>query len=147
MKLSISIFSALIVIIGFSSFQNINAQQDELDKIVVKAYFVGYDENDIIFRIQNTLDSSIVIKGLSYKRQILYRPIERDIEVSIMSEESPFQDILFRSTGDFIWSQNHMDQFQLAYQLMESSERHYTKIFPNWKKSDQLDGLVHESKQ
>jgi hypothetical protein len=122
------------IILGFLLFVGqpltmSEAQEDEIASSV-KAYFLGYHNDDIIFRIYNELPSQIKIRGLSFNRQILYRPIEKNAVVPASSEESMYQDIVFRTTGDFIWSENHMDRFQLAYQLLESKERMYTRIFP-----------------
>ena len=94
----------------------------------VEVFFLGYDKDDIIFRIINNLPVSIVIKGLSYRQNILYRPVIKDASVGTASEADPFKDVVFRSTGDFIWSENHKQSFRLMYRFQENQERQYAKI-------------------
>lgn len=119
--------------ISFSHF--LGAQEAE-EEALVRAQFMGYEDNDVIFRIINELNTPIIIKGLSYRRQILYRPLEKDAVVSAFSKEKSFRDVLFRTTGDFIWSENHMDQFRLAYQLPDSSKRMYVKLIPAFEETN-----------
>ena len=106
------------------------AQHSAIEGGTIKAYFVGYEGNDLIFHIINEGTAPIKIKGLSYRSFILYRPLKKETRISPATGKTPFDKVLFRTTGDFVWSEKHMHKFHLAYQLEDVSTQLYTQIHP-----------------
>ncbi|HLF17285.1 MAG TPA: hypothetical protein VI749_00115 [Candidatus Omnitrophota bacterium] len=96
----------------------------------VRAYFVGYDGNDLVFQILNDAAFDIKIRGLSFHGQILYRPLEKSVVIHPVSQMNPAKEVKFRSPNDFVWSQNHMKKFRLAYVRLDSNERLFADIYP-----------------
>jgi hypothetical protein len=96
----------------------------------VEAIFIGYQQDDLIFHIVNRTSEPIWLKGLTFNRQTLYRPVEKNALVPVATNEVPFTVMLFRTTGDFVWSQNHMDRFRMAYMVPGSAQKYYVAIFP-----------------
>jgi len=101
-----------------------------LPEVRLDAYFIGYEENDVVFHIVNREDSQVEIKGISFQNQILYRPIEKTIleQTGTLEKEEFFTKVIFRATGDFVWSENHISNFRIAYNLIPTNERRYVKI-------------------
>ena len=117
------------------------AVSQESPRPLVKAYFLGYEGDDIIFRITNDHEAKINIKGLAFNHQVLYRPVDKKASVPIKDNENPFKDIYFRSAGDYIWSENHMQRFELAYFVEGLQERQYAKIYKIWEGGEEEKGL------
>ena len=111
----------------------------------VRAYFLGYENDDLVFRIFNEWELPINVKGLSFRHQVLYRPVEKEVVVQASNTERPYLDVIFRTTGDFVWSENHMTMFTLAYELPEVKERRYGKIYPELSSSVLEKELVTET--
>lgn len=125
--------SMIVLFLIFTSFSLnepfVYSQADsEKQEPAVKAYFVGYDEDDLIFHIVNQTQETLTIRGLSYQRQILYRPIEKDVAIAPMSDGYTFGEVKLRTTGDFVWSQNHMHMFQLTYTILNQKEKKYASL-------------------
>jgi hypothetical protein len=139
--------AGLIVVVGFLLFCAPTSFADESSGFVgepVRAYFLGYENNDLVFRIYNDSNLPIAVKGLSFDNQVLYRPVDKDRIVPPVSQENPYKDMIFRTTGDFVWSQNHMNMFRLAYQFSESEQRMYGGIYPSQPAEDPQKELVTE---
>jgi hypothetical protein len=99
----------------------------------VKAYFIGYEGNDLVFKIINEESFDIEIKGLTFRKQVLYRPVEKTIIAGVGKEREPHEArVVFRSPEDFVWSQNHMAKFRLAYDGIEEAgkQRRFVRIYP-----------------
>jgi len=98
----------------------------------IKACFIGYEEDDLIFHVTNGEIYNIDIKGISFRGQILYRPLEKNHLVPALTEKEPLV-VKFRSNGDYVWSENHMQKFRMAYSIVGSPKRYYVEILPEMK--------------
>ena len=103
-------------------------QADEATAPAIKAYFAGYEQNDLVFKVTNEEIFNIEVKGISYRGQVLYHPLVKNHPVPSLTEKTPVV-VKFRSNGDYVWSENHMKKFRMAYVIVGSPQRHYAEIF------------------
>ena len=83
----------------------------------------------MVIEITNGEIYNIEVKGISYRGQVLYRPLSKNQLVPSLTEKEPVV-VKFRSNGDYVWSENHMKKFRVAYVIVGSQQRLYAEILP-----------------
>ena len=117
----------LVVALSFALSAAVFAEDE--GTMAIKATFAGYENDDLVFNVTNEEIFNIEVKGISFRGQILYRPLQKNQLVPALTEEEPSV-VKFRSNGDYVWSENHMDKFKMAYVIAGSSQRQYADIYP-----------------